>query len=780
MDALIYIGELEKKNDNDDMFFAELASYYGKVEDAKIDQLIQAKALSTEGHKLYRDGKGDQAVKQYEKSKEIFHRMNSGSEAYQAELELISILPYISRIDESLPRFDALIGSADKLKFKVLLPAAYYYKSAAEFRRNQYSQAIKTGRMSLQLAEEFTDVYGVQHEAEALAELHEILGEPEMSLNYLGKAMGNNDLYYVNPGNICRSLLTSSNLSAKLELNRSAADFARESLELSQKVANSTDLVNDSMKNLTRALASNKQFDKALEIADESNRIALSRGPGEENDKTIADTFLSRANLKGLDMQNCGDALPDYERSLEYYGKVPQATFNLYRVHKGKLFCFHTLKLQNEFENELDTVLQISEENRRNIREDALRQAFFENEQKVFDTAIANALQQGANQKAFERLETSKARSLLDFIKSEKSIVEAEKEFGSVTKSLTLQEIQARLPENVQVIQYAVLPEKLAIWTLTKDRFEFSEKKITDGELKKKVSDYNAAILVKAGPETLKPRASELYDLLLPPNIESGKTICLIPDKFLHQLYFASLVSPANKVLIEDFPVFYSPSASILVLASENARQKETVTGEHLLGIGNPSFDREENPKLAALPQAETEIKAIAKGYPGAREFTGDKATRESFLSNIESAEVIHFAGHFVANERAPGYSKLLFAGGDLRSFELAEKRLPKAKLVVLSACQTGFEGYNRSEGAIGIARAFLATGVPLVLASGWQVDSEATRDLMIAFHRNRKEKGMNSSESLRRAQLELLKNEKTSAPYYWSAFGAVGGATNY
>jgi CHAT domain-containing protein len=61
---------------------------------------------------------------------------------------------------------------------------------------------------------------------------------------------------------------------------------------------------------------------------------------------------------------------------------------------------------------------------------------------------------------------------------------------------------------------------------------------------------------------------------------------------------------------------------------------------------------------------------------------------------------------------------------------------LSKPKLIVLSACETGSELFNRSEGAVGIARTFLALGAPMVVASQWKVDSEQTKELMIALHR--------------------------------------------
>ncbi len=215
-------------------------------------------------------------------------------------------------------------------------------------------------------------------------------------------------------------------------------------------------------------------------------------------------------------------------------------------------------------------------------------------------------------------------------------------------------------------------------------------------------------------------------------------------------------------------------------MATENARNKERINSESVLSIGNPDFDREENPNLPDLRAAETEAKTIAESYRHSIELIGSDATKDRFLQNFVNPEVIHFAGHFIANRRSPGNSKLLFAGAELRSSELGAYRLPRARLVVLSACETGFERYNKSEGAIGIARAFLALGAPLVVASQWKVNSEATSELMVAFHRNRTAQAMSSAESLRQAQLEMLRTEQTSAPFYWGAFSLFGGYTTY
>jgi CHAT domain-containing protein len=590
--------------------------------------------------------------------------------------------------------------------------------------------------------------------------------------------LNDRELYFQNKTQYWREKGTLSRVSRKRGFFSTALNLAQEALAVARETWPDKNRVSDSLNELIAAAAA-KEDPSALQYANESIQIAQQQSNSAENTRMMADINLLLADL-GSRKQDCKSALSDYDHALDLYRQLPEVTYPLYQVHKGKLFCFQRLDRQEDFADELKTVLALAEEYRATIREDDSRQAFFAGEQIITDVAAASALQHHDSQKAFDVVEASKARSLLDFVESKKTIAEVEKSFGPVARPLSAAEIQARLPEQVQLVQYAVLPDRLLIWIISKRRFDLIEKQITAADLEKKILAYREAILNKDPPHEIKQAGAELYQLLIPTDLDPNKQLGLLADKSLYQLPFASLVSGAGKYLLEDYALFYAPSASVLVLATDNARRKEQVLSESVLSVGNPDFDREDNPNLADLPDAETEAKVIAGNYLKRLEMVGSEATKEKFLLNFANVEVVHFAGHFVANRQSPGKSKLLFAGGDLRSKQLSDYKLPRAKLFVLSACETGFERYNKSEGAIGIARTLLALGVPLVVASQWKVDSEPTKDLMIAFHRNRKQLGLSSAESLRRAQLEILSRNVTNAPFYWAAFSLFGGYAKY
>jgi CHAT domain-containing protein len=90
---------------------------------------------------------------------------------------------------------------------------------------------------------------------------------------------------------------------------------------------------------------------------------------------------------------------------------------------------------------------------------------------------------------------------------------------------------------------------------------------------------------------------------------------------------------------------------------------------------------------------------------------------------------------------------------GFLQSYEIYGLNLSRPRLVVLSACQTGIEQQYAGEGAVSAARPFQVAGVPIVVATLWPVDSDASAELMANFHRH---------------------------PYYWAPFLTIGGLSSY
>jgi len=742
--------------------------------------LLQAKDGLVSAYGFITSEKSDyaKAISEFERSRDLFIRLGNAGEAAIAESWAAQFLPEAGKVAEGERRLAAILANARGKNFKLLIPMAYYWLGVGEFFQNRLTESRRDFKTALVEAEAANNSFEADHAAETLALHYTVLGEFGTATSFASRMLSFTSLYRENSGQSKRDLGTLAMLSLKLEFLSTSYNFSIEKLNLVRGDKPTTRTLTDSLRNIVYAASARGDFPTALQYANESLAVA-SKDFNPENTKTIAQVYLTRADVEAQ-MKQYAQAIADYDQSLSLYRQQPEWMDDLYRIHKGKLLCFQKLNEQQNFAAELKTVMTLSEQYRTTIREDESRQAFFANEQIVFDLAMDDELRRGDKRAAYEYAEASRARSLLDFVESGKSIAEAEQDFGAVAKPLSLDEIQAKLPAQIQLVQYAALSDRLVIWIVTKTELTLIEKPITAAELERKVAAYQTALVSKSSAADLQPVAKELYEVLIPPGLAKDKQLFLVPDKALHQLAFASLVSPAGRFLLQDFALSYAPSASVMVIASEIALRKQQFDEESILSVGNPDYQREENLNLPDLESAEIEARTIAADYSKAVPLVGSKATKAEFLRNFASMEVIHFAGHFVTNSQSSANSKLLFAEGTLRSAELSAYKLPRAKLVVLSACETGFEHYNQSEGAIGIARTFLALGAPLVVASQWKVDTEPTKDLMIAFHQNRTRKRMTTIESLRQAQLEVLAKGETRAPFYWAAFSLFGGYANY
>jgi CHAT domain-containing protein len=151
----------------------------------------------------------------------------------------------------------------------------------------------------------------------------------------------------------------------------------------------------------------------------------------------------------------------------------------------------------------------------------------------------------------------------------------------------------------------------------------------------------------------------------------------------------------------------------------------------------------------------------------------GAEATVEAVLKEAAGRAFIHLASHGFFHAERPHLSGIRLADRWLHAHDTENMEL-SAELVVLSACQSGTTLVLEGDEWLGLPRAFLRAGAARVLASLWDVDDRATRDLMTRFSaalsRNRK---LTPSRALQESQKEILLLRKH--PYFWAGFEIVG-----
>ena len=336
---------------------------------------------------------------------------------------------------------------------------------------------------------------------------------------------------------------------------------------------------------------------------------------------------------------------------------------------------------------------------------------------------------------------------------------------------LTLKQVQEILEPGVTMLEYFVISEAVLLWVVEKDRLRFVYIPIDRSDLVSKVTALRESVYQMGEKEKFDALSQELYKLLIElalPHVR-GKELLIIPNEVLHYLPFQALLSSQGKYLIQDHPIYYLSSASLMQFTKEKRRASRD--DEKTLALGNPSLGDE----AYNLRFAEREVREIVKDYPKSTVFVKEQATKSNAISLSPQNDILHFAVHAEFNQQNPMNSALLLAkdgndDGRLKVGEIFSLNL-KADMVVLSACETGLGKNNSGDEIIGLTRAFIYAGTPSVITTLWKVNDRASYELMREFYANLKT--LKKSEALRQAQLKIMK--EFPQPFFWAAYQLTG-----
>jgi CHAT domain-containing protein/tetratricopeptide (TPR) repeat protein len=304
----------------------------------------------------------------------------------------------------------------------------------------------------------------------------------------------------------------------------------------------------------------------------------------------------------------------------------------------------------------------------------------------------------------------------------------------------------------------------------------------------------------------LNARAKGLYDLLLKPaekSLDRARRILISADGPLHLLPWAAL-RHQNQYVAEWRPIHLTASATVYGETRRGRRPAGDPGNWRLVAFGDPEYPKNSGPdgdrladsevrsalrrglKLERLPATRDEIREIAELFPKAEVYVGKEATEEHVKQASPHADVLHFAGHGLIDERFPLDSALALTipaqvpegrdNGLLQAWEIFETMRLDANLVTLSACDTALGREMGGEGLLGLTRAFQFAGARSVLASLWSVADVSTARLMKRFYTYLRQ-GMTKDQALRAAQLDLIHSKQggLSHPYHWAGFALYG-----
>ena len=338
------------------------------------------------------------------------------------------------------------------------------------------------------------------------------------------------------------------------------------------------------------------------------------------------------------------------------------------------------------------------------------------------------------------------------------------KNISSATEIMKIEEVQASLDEDSQLITYFLGEESLYSFTINKDTVSLLRADIAD-KLVSITKDFKSHLSKRDNVDEL---GYDLYMYLLGQQMDPEKNnLVIVPDQVLNYIPFEVLRSPNGKYIIEQFNISYNGSVRLFMELKKQVFKYEPELD--WAGFA-PIYEDEKT-----LSSSQEEIDQIAKLTDGTR-FIGENAKKENFILHNKQFSILHFAMHAEIDNENPQYNRLLFQDGDLTSSEIYTSR-SKANLAVLSACNTGSGKIEKGEGVMSMARAFHYSGIPSVVMSLWKLPDRETKTIMIDFYKFLK-KGKSKSEALRLAKLSYLRKNPHQAlnhPYYWSGLVVNG-----
>jgi CHAT domain-containing protein/Flp pilus assembly protein TadD len=803
LDALSYAGNLEYKKAHDP-FMHNLCGFYKSATPSQREGVLEARDSMKRGRNSASRYNFDEARGFYEDARRSFMKSGNECEATYTAYPIANCYLQQSKAEPALALLQSLAKASEKSHYNRLLAQTLDATANANLYLRDFSTAMDNSKRSMSLSQEIDDSAGFLSTSYQLAEEYRYVNNPKKALDLHVQNLFLTYKYSRSAAERWPNYFSLSLTLYQLGMLFTAIDYQREALQLAIE-ADKPRIVCRSYNYLGMLLAKHGSYPEATTSVEQALRIGNSFTEEKVRVEATAPSFLQL----GYIYRRLGDvdkAVLNYDQAILFYDELDSKFFD-YTARKDKLLCCLEYGGCDSVEREMETVLSLYEEHRSKILEESNRNTFFDAEQSIYDLAIEFEYNRKGNaSKAFQYSERSRGRSLSDLMKTAVTLIDnadgPDMKFSEISQPMSIEEIQFLMPGPAQVLQYAVLNKHTLIWFLTKDSFRSVSVDISVEDLNKRVNNFLRLVSDASGNESedFSNEATFLYDLLIKPFeglLETDKQLCIVPDKILNYLPFPALKSQASKrYLIEEQEsgLVLSPSSTLFVTSSHAASQRGSSESETVLSVGDPVFDRKRFPNLNYLQSAAREARAIASCYQSPSLLIGAAATKQNVMSEMERSDVIHLATHAVLDEWYPLRSKLLLAkdslgaspessDGVLQASEIYGLNLDRAKLVVLSACQTGIERYYGGEGMVGMARPFIAKGIPLVVASLWPVDSPSTADLMISFHRHRRGgRGLPTAEALRLAQVEMLRDTSSDnhLPYHWASFITIGGYATF
>lgn len=400
------------------------------------------------------------------------------------------------------------------------------------------------------------------------------------------------------------------------------------------------------------------------------------------------------------------------------------------------------------------------EQNRSHVHNETLKIRFLGSWQQVYEWLILRCMAAGANEKAFFYAEKARARAFAE-------------SFGDVAinqEALSVAQLQRVLQKDDMVLSYfttGVAERELPMIKALPDDNPLREILITPTQTicfevtKESFTPVDTGLnpnhlAINNDQEGTKRFLNRRIRPVLSTHLLSSvnkkdrtNKLFIIPHGPLHHIPFAALGNRNAPLLRENGPTLvHAPSGAILFHHLSTTKQVDAVE------VGGTAV-------AYAGHHAKTRLRYTACEADEICQIMGGDVLKsvpvDRLASRVAQSPWLHFACHGWFDQKRP-LNSYLEIGPDqkLTAAEVISTWQLSAKLVTLSACQSGVSKLLRSDEPMGLVRAFLYAGARAVLVTQWSVEDLPTFLLMRRLYTLWQRGNETPAQALQQAQVWL------------------------
>lgn len=378
------------------------------------------------------------------------------------------------------------------------------------------------------------------------------------------------------------------------------------------------------------------------------------------------------------------------------------------------------------------------------------------------------------------------------------------------TDVASLQQVQDWLKKDQAILEYVIADSVLISFLVSPNEIIVKQNKMNLSfrddlsTLRQHLTSATFSSGVKDSYNSFIKASSGVYACLIKPFEEeiAGKKLLIVPDEAIAYIPFEILLPGQAEFeemdysrldyLLKKHVVSYSPSATLLLNTGMKKQEGTSLLAfapiypannmeKHSLESSRQAYRDE----LYPLPFTIDEVNAI-KTITNATVYLNEEASELNFKQTAGNFDILHLAMHTIIDDDNPMYSKLAFSkpavdsqeDGFLNLTEIYNFSL-KARLTVLSSCNSGSGKLKSGEGVMSLARGFMYAGCPNIIMTMWKVDDISGSKIMTGFYSYLK-KSYSTEEALRMAKLDYLETASSlrAHPFFWSPYMSLGNST--